>query len=72
MEVIYRTIIARTLGKYFEQTISIYCCAKKFKDVIRMKESREKEFGYSVITLESIKKQYELRFFLTVEKLKSG
>lgn len=65
MEVIYRAIITRTLGKYFEQTISIYCCAKKFKDVVKMKKLRDKEFGCSGTTLESIEEQYKYSKRLT-------
>lgn len=58
MEVIYRAIIARTLGKYFQQTVSIYCCSRSFKDVKAMKTNREKEFGYSVETDEEVMEQY--------------
>lgn len=58
MEVIYRAIIAKTLGKYFQQTVSIYCCARSFKEVKAMKTSREKEFGYSAETDEQVLNQY--------------
>lgn len=50
MEVIYRSIIARTLGKYFQQVVSIYCCARTSKEVKNMKEKRDKEFGFSAET----------------------
>lgn len=45
MEIIYRCIIAKTIGQYFEQVVSIYCCAKSFKDVMMMKKKRDEEFG---------------------------
>lgn len=58
MELIYRGIIAKTLGKYFQQVISLYCCARSFKEVKAMKEQRDKEFGYSVEVEEQILDQY--------------
>lgn len=58
MELIYRSIIARTLGKYFHQVISIYCCAFTWKEVKNMKDKRDKEFGYSAETDDQILKQY--------------
>lgn len=45
LEVIYRSIISKTLGKYFEQVISIYCCSKGFKDLKMMLEKRESQMG---------------------------
>lgn len=59
MELIYRGIIARTLGKYFQQVISLYCCARTFKDVKAMKDQRDKEFGYSTETYDQAKAQYD-------------
>ena len=45
LEVMYRAIISKTLGKYFEQIVSIYCCAKTFKEVEMLIKERDKEFG---------------------------
>lgn len=45
MEVIYRSIIVKTLGKYFSQAVSIYCCSKTFKEVEMMLRMREKDYG---------------------------
>ena len=58
MEVIYRSIIARTLGKYFNQVVSIYCCANTWKEVKKMKNARDKEFGHSSATDAEILDQY--------------
>lgn len=45
LEAVYRSIIAKTLGKYFDQVVSIYCCSKSFKDIKMMLQKREAEFG---------------------------
>ena len=58
MELIYRSIIVRTLGKYFHQVVSIYCCALTSKEVKKMKEKRDQEFGYSAENVEEILNQY--------------
>jgi len=47
IEVVYRAIIAKTLGKYFDQVVSIYCCAKSFNKIMMMKKKRDDEFGFS-------------------------
>jgi len=47
IEVIYRAIIAKSLGKYFDQVVSIYCCAKSFNKIMMMKKKRDEEFGFS-------------------------
>lgn len=44
MEIIYRSIIARTLGKYFQKMISIVCCEESFEKVVKMIESRNQKF----------------------------
>lgn len=46
MELLYRTVIAKTLGKYFSQVVSIYFNQKNFKDVSMMLKKRNIEFGY--------------------------
>ena len=46
MEVIYRSIIVNTLGKYFNQVVSIYFCSKTFKEVEMMLKMRQKEYGF--------------------------
>ena len=58
MELIYRSIIVRTLGKYFDQVVSIYCCAFTWEEVKNMKDKREKEFGFSGETDTQILEQY--------------
>lgn len=58
MELIYRSIIVKTLGKYFDQVVSIYCCAKSFNEIIKMKKKRDIEFGFSGETDEEILNQY--------------
>lgn len=58
MELIYRSIIVRTLGKYFQKVVSIYCCARTSKEVKIMKEQRDKEFGFSVETDAQILNEY--------------
>lgn len=58
MEVMFRAIIAKTLGKYFEKTISIYCCARSFKEVREMKVKRDKEFGNSSESEANVLNQY--------------
>lgn len=58
MEVIYRGIISKTLGKYFDQVVSIYCVAKTFSEVKRMKQKRDREFAISAITDEQVLNQY--------------
>lgn len=59
MEPIFRTIVARTLGKYFNQVVSIYFCAKSFDDIKKLKNKRDEEFGFSAEDEETIFKQYE-------------
>lgn len=59
MEVIYRSIIARVFGKNFQQTISIYCCARSSEEVKAMKAQRDKEFGFKMDELAEVLKQYE-------------
>lgn len=44
LEVIYRSIIARTLGKYFEKVVSLLCCEKSFEQVKKFIQSRNAEF----------------------------
>ena len=58
MEVIYRSIIARVFGQYFQQTVSIYCCARSFKEIKAMKAQRDKEFGFTMNETEVVLKQY--------------
>lgn len=58
MEVIYRAIIAKTLGKYFDQVVSIYCCAKSFKDVKMMHKQRVSQFGYALDSDEQLVREY--------------
>lgn len=45
LEVIYRSIIAKTLGKYFDQVVSLYCCAKRMIDLKFFMRKRDEEFG---------------------------
>lgn len=45
LEVIYRSVIARTLGKYFERTVSLLCCENSFKIVEQHIAKRNKEFS---------------------------
>lgn len=59
MEPVYRSIIARTLGKYFKQVVSIYFCAKTFDDIKKLKSKRDKEFGFSAESEENVLKQHE-------------
>lgn len=58
MELIYRGIISKTLGQYFEQVVSIYCCAKTFDEVKVMKRKREQQFG-SAATDEQVLEEYK-------------
>lgn len=58
IEVIYRSIIVRTLGKYFDQVISLYCCAKTFNDIKIMKSKRDKEFASYQETDDNVLNQY--------------
>lgn len=41
LEIIYRSIIARTLGKYFEKIVSLFCCEETFEQVERFVLNRE-------------------------------
>lgn len=59
LEVVYRSIIARTLGKYFNQTISIYCCSRDFADVEMMLKKRDEEMGSVPGAREQIFQEYE-------------
>ena len=58
MEVIYRSIIARVFGKYFQQTVSIYCCARSFQEIKAMQAQRDKEFGFTMNEMDTVLKQY--------------
>lgn len=58
MEVIYRAIISKTLGKYFEQMVSIYCCAKSFNEVRMMYKKRIAYFGYNLESEQQILQEY--------------
>lgn len=58
MEVIYRSIIARVFGKYFQQTVSIYCCARSFQEIKAMKAQRDKEFGFTLNETAEVLRQY--------------
>ena len=60
LSVISRAIVARTLGKYFEHVISLLCCEKSFKHVIKMFKCREKELGKDKRGLSNIREEYEL------------
>lgn len=44
-ELIYRSILARTLGKYFDEVISLVCCEKDFKQVKKFIKKRQQEYG---------------------------
>lgn len=44
LEVIYRSIIAKTLGKYFDQVVSLYCCAKRMRDLKFFMQKRDEQF----------------------------
>ena len=44
VEVIYRGIVARTLGKYFENIVSLFCCELNFHKVEQFMKIRESEF----------------------------
>lgn len=59
MEVIYRTIIAKTLGKYFDQVVSIYCCAKNFRDIKMMHKKRVAQFGFELESEEELISEYD-------------
>ena len=61
MEVVYRSIIARVMGQYFNEIVSIYCCARSWKEVRTMKLKRDKEFGDngSVVSEKDILKDYK-------------
>ncbi len=58
MEVIYRTIIAKTLGKYFDQVVSIYCCAQNFTDIKMMHKKRVAQFGFELESEEELISEY--------------
>ncbi len=45
LELIYRAIISRTLGKYFERVISLVCCEKSFRKVENFINERNKKFS---------------------------
>lgn len=42
--VIYRSIIARTLGKYFDNLVSLMCCEESLEQFERLYQFRKKEF----------------------------
>ena len=44
VEVIYRGVVARTLGKYFENIVSLFCCELNFHKVEQFMKIRESEF----------------------------
>jgi len=44
IELLYRAIISKTLGKYFDQVVSIYFCAKTYKEIKMLFKKREEEF----------------------------
>ena len=45
LEVIYRSVIARTLGKFFDKTVSLLCCENSFKIVEQHLAKRNEEFS---------------------------
>ncbi len=45
IEILYRAIVARTLGKYFERVVSLVCCEKSFKQVEKFLDKRKAEFS---------------------------
>ena len=44
VEVIYPGVVARTLGKYFENIVSLFCCELNFHKVEQFMKIRESEF----------------------------
>ena len=44
LEPLYRAVISKTLGKYFKNIVSIFCCEKTFKKVEKMLIERNKKF----------------------------
>lgn len=68
LDVIYRTIIAKTLGKYFEKVVSIYLCAKDSEEVKMMHRQRCNQFGSDLVQAESkILEHYEYSKRLLVQ-----
>lgn len=45
LELVYRCIIVKTLGKYFNRVISVFVCENTLEDVQKLIDSRCEEFG---------------------------
>lgn len=65
LEVLYRAIIARTLGKYFEKTMSLLCCENNFKIIEQHMAKREKEF--SMVTPDIMRQQIIIEYKNTID-----
>lgn len=59
LEVIYRSIVARTLGSYFNNMVSLFCCELDFHKVENFMKKRANETGI-LSTKEEILEQYLL------------
>lgn len=59
MELPYRAVISKTLGRYFEQMVSIYCCSKTFMEVEMLMKKRDQEYGAISNIKNVIYKEYE-------------
>lgn len=62
LEPIYRCILARTLGKYFKRTVSLFCLEYCFGEIQKMQRSRANEFGGKTMPgeIEKLHRQYML------------
>lgn len=59
VEIIYRSIVAKTIGSYFDNTVSLFCCELDFHKVEQFMEKRANE-GESLTSREEILEQYLL------------
>ena len=70
LEPIYRCILARTLGKYFKRTVSLFCLEYCFGEIQKMQRSRANEFGGKTMPgeIEKLHRQYMLaKEFASIE-----
>lgn len=59
LEIIYRSIVAKTLGNYFDNIVSLFCCELDFHKVESFMEKRANESG-TLVQKDGVVEQYLL------------
>lgn len=68
LEAIYRSVVVKTLGRYFQNVVSIFCLEKSFKIVEKMIKSRREEFKEQIRgERKRVLEEYERASFLANE-----